>query len=61
MKELEGKLYGRTRENCYELPVGLQKQNKFLNLDEMRSILEQNIPYEKDVRKLLLYEPSLYS
>lgn len=33
-----------------------KKQNKFLNLDEMRFILEQNRPDEKDVRKLLLYE-----
>lgn len=33
-----------------------RKQNKFLNLDEMRFILEKNRPYERDVRKLLLYE-----
>lgn len=33
-----------------------KKQNKFLNLEEMRIILEKNKPIEKDIRKLLIYE-----
>lgn len=33
-----------------------KKQNKFLNLEEMRIILEKNKPNEKDIRKLLIYE-----
>lgn len=33
-----------------------KKKNKFLNLEEMRFILEKNRAVEKDIRKLLLYE-----